>query len=195
MSDIETASQARIAPVRKGWPKGKPRKPRVSAEESIRPEPRKASATTRPGIRDPAARLAQIRETMPDAKDGIDRLHISPEEIPEGWAYEMKARSITGNEDMQRAHMANLARRGWEPVPQDRHPHFMVEQGGLVLMERPKELTDEEHARNYREARSVVQAKEAQLGLAPPGTLPRDADPRVRPRVNKSIERIEIPDE
>jgi hypothetical protein len=49
------------------------------------------------------------------------------------------------------AYAVSLARKGSEPVPADRHPSFMpdgarfatIERKGMVLMERPLELTEE----------------------------------------------------
>ena len=140
-----------------------------------------------------AARLREIRQDLPDNDDGTDRFFIDPSEIPDGWSYEWKRKEIYGQQ--QQSYQAGLMRRGWEPVPQSRHEHVMVEQDGMILMERPKELTSEAHLRHDAMARAAIRAKEEQLGHAPAGTLPRDADNRTRPRINKSYEPVAIPDE
>jgi len=70
-----------------------------------------------------------------------------------------------------------------------------IELDGMILMERPKELTEEAKDIEKRRARAQVVAKEAQLYDTPDGTLPRDADARVKPRISKSMERMSIPNE
>ena len=95
-------------------------------------------------------------------------------------------------------HEVELARQGWEAVPASRHPQMMpkgnwqtIDRDGMVLMERPKVLTDDIHKENLRKARLQVRAKEAQLNQAPEGTFERD-DPRVRPSIKKSFEAMPI---
>ena len=69
-----------------------------------------------------------------------------------------------------------------------------IDRDGMVLMERPKVLTDDIHKENLRRARLQVRAKEAQLNQAPEGTFERD-DPRVRPSIKKSFEAMPISEE
>jgi hypothetical protein len=64
----------------------------------------------------------------------------------------------------------------------------------MILMERPKVLTDDVHRENLRKARLQVRAKEAQLNQAPDGTFERN-DPRVKPSIKKSFEAMPISDE
>ena len=64
----------------------------------------------------------------------------------------------------------------------------------MILMERPKELTDEARDIELRRARNQVRSKEAQLSSTPDGTMTRD-DSRVRPTVKKSYEAMPIPNE
>jgi len=66
-----------------------------------------------------------------------------------------------------------------------------IERDGMILMERPKVLTDDVHRENLRKARLQVKAKEAQLNQAPDGTFERD-DPRVKPSIKKSFEAMKI---
>jgi hypothetical protein len=66
-----------------------------------------------------------------------------------------------------------------------------IERDGMILMERPKVLTDDVHRENLRKARLQVKAKEAQLNQAPDGTFERD-DPRVKPSIKKSFEAMPI---
>jgi hypothetical protein len=64
-----------------------------------------------------------------------------------------------------------------------------IERGGLMLMERPMELTLEAREEAERDAREVVRVKEEQLGMTPAGTLTRE-HPSVRANtyVNRGYE-------
>ena len=142
-------------------------------------------------------RAAEVRQHLKgDTSDGADRFFVDPRIIPDGWSYEWKRKTIWGKEDP--AHEVELARQGWEAVPASRHPQMMpkgnwqtIDRDGMVLMERPKVLTDDIHKENLRRARLQVRAKEAQLNQAPEGTFDRD-DPRVRPSIKKSFEAMPI---
>jgi hypothetical protein len=147
------------------------------------------------------ARAAQIRENLGDGgmDDGEDRFRIDANEVPEGWSYEWKRKLVLGKPDP--AYEVELARKGWEPVPLSRHPHMMpvgsaiefVERDGMILMERPKELTDEAKDVEVRRARSQVRQKEQQLAATPDGTMTRD-HPSARPNLRKGYEPLPIPE-
>lgn len=145
-------------------------------------------------------RAAEIRKHLKgDTSEGADRFYIDPSIIPDGWSYEWKRKTIWGKEDP--AHEVELARQGWETVPASRHPQMMpkgnwqtIERDGMMLMERPKVLTDDVHKDNLKKARLQVKAKEAQLNHAPEGTFERD-DPRVKASIKKSFEAMPISDE
>lgn len=160
----------------------------------------------RPELRDDSvarakARAAQIRENLGDTglDDGEDRFRINPNEVPEGWTYEWKRKYVLGQADP--SYEVELARKGWDPVPLSRHPHMMpvgtdmktIERDGMILMERPKELTDEAKDVELRRAKSQVRQKEAQLSSTPDGTLTRD-HPQTRPNVKKDYGPIPVPD-
>ena len=97
--------------------------------------------------------------------------------------------------------MTELYRQGWEEVPTARHPeemplqgnHPVIERKGMVLMERPKDITDEVRLNDRRAARRAIQAKEEQLGQAPQGQFNRD-HPTIKPRVKKSYEPMPVPE-
>ena len=141
-------------------------------------------------------RAAEIRKHLKgDSSEGADRFYIDPSIIPDGWSYEWKRKTIWGKEDP--AHEVELARQGWEVVPATRHPQMMpkgnwqtIERDGMMLMERPKVLTDDVHASNLKKARLQVRAKEAQLNQAPEGTFDRE-----KPSIKKSFEAMPISDE
>lgn len=183
----------------KGAKKRIPLDMRPPVDDETRPEMR-----TSPREEDPRARAerraAEIRKHLSnDVSDGADRFYINPDSIPDGWSYEWKRKTIWGKEDP--AHEVELARKGWEAVPASRHPEMMpkgnwqtIERDGMILMERPKELTDEAHSGNLRAARLQVKAKEAQLNQAPEGTFERN-DPRVKPSIKKSYQAMPISEE
>ena len=175
--------------------------------------PKKAPSDIRPAIH------AEIREESPSQRaakrvaeirahrqgldlENVDQYFIDPRIVPEGWSYEWKRKSIYNQEDP--SYQVKLADGGWTPVPANRdsrHKALMptgnyntIERDGMILMERPKELTDEAKSIELRRARNQVRAKEAQLSTTPDGTMTRE-DSRVRPQVKKSYEAMPIPNE
>lgn len=166
--------------------------PAPSAPVTVREEDSRARA---------ARRALELRDHLGGMSEEVDQFYIPPHIIPDGWSYEWKRHTVLGKEDP--TYQVRTAHRGWEPVPRSRHPEMMPEnfpgntilREGQILMERPKEITDEAKAADYRKAVGQVRGKEEQLGATPPGTLARDADPRVRPSVKKAYESIPIPKE
>ena len=173
----------------------------VEADETVKAEPKRTvrGDSVRKSAKERAAEIRKARGGM-DMEE-IDRYKIDQTAVPPDWSYEWKRKTLLGKEDP--SYEVNLARGGWEPVPVDRHPEMMpagykghtIELDGMILMERPKELTEEAQGIEKRRARAQVLAKEAQLYDTPDGTLPRDADARTKPRISKSIERMSIPNE
>lgn len=167
--------------------------------ESIRPDPRPSMREDDPRAR-AAKRAAELRDHGSLNEDSTDKYAIPTGYVPDGWDYEWKRKTVLGAEDP--SYQVNLARTGWDPVPADRHPDFMptgwkggvIERDGLVLMERPKEISDEARRRDQRNARLQVQQKEAQLNSTPEGTLSRTDDSRTRAKISKSYEAIPIPE-
>ena len=163
-----------------------------------RPEVRGAMSNEEDPRTRAARRTAEIRDHLGDMDDGTNEFPMLA--APDGWTYEWKRKSVMGQEDP--AHMTDLLRKGWEPVPASRHPEMMptdstnlaVERKGMVLMERPTELVEEARLIERRRALGQVRAKESQLAGTPDGTLSRDADPRTRPNIKKGYEPMSIPD-
>tara|TARA_R110000868_G_scaffold187316_1_gene429813 strand:- start:2285 stop:2917 length:633 start_codon:yes stop_codon:yes gene_type:complete len=143
-------------------------------------------------------RAAEIRNNIGSLDEGTDDFYVDQNTIPPGWDYEWKRKTVLNQEDP--AYQVQLARTGWEPVPADRHPSYMpdgnrhstIERKGMILMERPKELTEEARDVELRKARNQVRHKEAQLNSAPDGQFGRDHD-QVKARIGKSYEAIPIP--
>jgi hypothetical protein len=148
-----------------------------------------------------ARRAAELRDHGSLSTDGTDEFFIDPRVIPDGWSYEWKRHTTLGAQDP--SYQVSLARSGWESVPAKRHPEMMpdhytgmtIERNGMILMERPKEITDEAKARDYRKARDQVRQKEAQLSGAPAGQFERDNKGTPLVNVKKGYEAIPIPRE
>ena len=131
-------------------PVGRPRSllaGKIAPNEPAAPVAREESPRERA-----ARRAAELRGHIGNMDEGTDDFFVPPEYIPDGWSYEWKRKTNVGMEDP--AYQVSLARMGWEPVPAARHPSMMpesnkyliIERKGLVLMERPLEITED--ARN-----------------------------------------------
>ncbi len=65
---------------------------------------------------------------------------------------------------------------------------------GMVLMERPSEITDEVRQLEHRRARLQVRAKEEQLAAAPAGHFERSNKGNELAKVKKGYEAMPIPE-
>jgi len=148
-----------------------------------------------------ARRAAELRDHHNgDMSEGTDEFFIDVSDIPPGWTYEWKRKLVLGAEDP--AYQVALARAGWEPVPTSRHPSYMpnsgnyptIERKGMILMERPSEITDDARDNELRKARNQVRQKEAQLNSATDGHFDRSnkGDPLVK--VKRSYESLKVSD-
>ena len=148
-------------------------------------------------------RMAELRMSMGDfemegdSDDYRDRFAV---EAPPGWSYEWKTYTVFNKEFPH--YTTSLLRNGWAPVPADRHRHLLWPEykdqaviiDGLMLMERPRELTERRRLREIRKATDQVRVSESKLAEAPPGTGPRDAHRRTMPRLGNTVGPIGIPD-
>lgn len=91
---------------------------------------------------------------------------------PPGMDYGWKVRTVLGQENTEALVMQDL--NGWVPVPPDRHPELSgrriktgqtIERGGLVLCERPMELTEESREMERFAAGNQMASQIARLGL------------------------------
>lgn len=170
--------------------------PMAPSRPPIRPAMREEDPRARA-----ARRAAELRDHLGEESDGVDEFFIDPNDIPDGWDYEWKAKFVLGQE--QATHILALRRAGWEEVPTSRHPSYMpmntdlpyIERKGMVLMERPKEITDEARARELRKARLQVRHKEEQLNSAGGGQFDRSNKDQSLVNIRKSYESIPIPNE
>lgn len=148
-----------------------------------------------------ARRAAELRDHRGSLDEGTDDFYIDARIIPDGWSYEWKRHTTLGAEDP--GYQVSLARAGWEAVPAHRHPEMMpdnykggsITRKGMILMERPLEITNEAKALELRKARAQVNQKEAQLNGAPAGQFERDNKGAPMAKISKTYEAIPIPKE
>lgn len=101
-----------------------------------------------------------------------NRFAIDETRIPTGMHYEWKRQKFMGHEDIE--HLVNLDANGWTPVPAERHPELSgtrlqagkeIVRGGLMLMERPTEITEEARELDGFAAKHQVASQMQRLGL------------------------------
>jgi hypothetical protein len=173
--------------------------------------PLRAEPATPVALEDPRARAArrafELREHLGSLDKGDDEYAIDPRIIPDGWSYEWKRRTVLmadRDDGANASYMVLTQQRGWEAVPTSRHPDMMprghnpsaaIERKGMVLMERPLEITKEVENIERNKARAQVGQKEAQLNNAPPGTFGRDnkGAPLAQVRKEFGYEPIQVP--
>ncbi len=100
-----------------------------------------------------AQRAAQIRENGTYAIDPGTEFDIDPSIIPPGWSWQWCRMTTMGKDDTD--NMTARYRAGWEPVAAKRFPELCphgwtephIIRKGLILMERPAEITEEARRR------------------------------------------------
>lgn len=143
-------------------------------------------------------RAAEVLGHIGTVDDGVDEFAIDRRRIPEKWDAEWKTKTVLGAEDP--AQMVAYQRMGWEPAPLHLFPELMpadykgntIERKGMILMMRPKQITDQVRQADARRAREQIRHKEAQLSSAPDGQFTRDHN-QVKPKIGKSYEPMPIP--
>jgi hypothetical protein len=163
MVDIPTAAkpwgqQATQAPDALAVHRGKPL---PEAEISTASVPRKAISL---------ADFSGIKREVDEAKDF---LYVPKELIPDGIAIEWKRSSVLNKADKK--HSAEVWRAGWRFLPSNSDgfaEHFasfvtgdIFEYEGLVLMYRPKTMSDAAKKEEGRKAGALVQDKMAEMGM------------------------------
>lgn len=182
---------------------GRPPSAREEAIDVKSMSPRDVAAAERDRAE---ARIRSLREGGWRAEDTVssqDEFYVDPDLSGSDWTYEWKAVKTLGL-DLSTHYMA-LLRQGWEPVPTSRHPEMMpisakpsdpIERKGLMLMERPRILTDEARRAQERDARLLVRNNEASLGqTSGPDIFERHNKDSSMVKLKKGFERLEIPDE
>lgn len=143
-----------------------------------------------------------------DLDDSPDKLHIPRDQIPEGMDLQWVTDSVFGQPQPERRAM--FEKRGWTPVHQEDFDHrfdgrFMpkgkdgeIKMDGLVLMARPLELSQRARRNERRAALEQVAVKEQGLisGDIKGVALDTQHSTALKSnRINKSFERIAIPEE
>lgn len=145
--------------------------------------------------RDAAARARELLDHGVLDRDVQDKFHLDTKIVPSEWEYEWKRLSVYGKEDP--TYEIELSQGGWEPVPADRHPELMpknnkaesIEREGMILMERPKQISDMVRAKLADLAQERVEGQRKKLAETVPGQLER----RVL-TVKKTVERVAVPE-
>jgi hypothetical protein len=171
----------------------------VAVEEAPARAPMRAEMHEDP--RDRAARRStELRNHLKNLDQGEDSFYVDPNTIPDGWSYEWKRKFVYGAEDP--SYTIQVMQAGWEPVPTSRHPELMpvgstspiIERKGMVLMERPAEITAEARQLDLNNARNRLRRKEDQLRHQQGNAFMDHSNPNARPVINKSYEPIRVPD-
>ena len=168
----------------------------IRDEDEVRPGYIDHMERARKRIADLRAQYGDLDEDS-DSDVYLDRFYA---EAPPGWTYEWKTHTVFGKNFPH--YSTQLLRTGWAPVPAGRHRELLYPEydgdsiiiDGLMLMERPKELTDRRRMRERIKATEQVRNSEAKLVEAPPGTAPRDQHRKTTPRVGSTVGPIGIPD-
>lgn len=102
-----------------------------------------------------------------------NRFDVDMGKIPPGMTYEWKAQTVMGFELTEQQIMQEA--NGWVPVPPERHPELTgsrmakdtkaIKRGGQILMERPKEITEESRNMDTFAARYAVASQLQKLKL------------------------------
>lgn len=139
--------------------------------------------------------------------DTPDKLHIPHHMVPQGMSLQWVTDTVLGQPFSQ--HRAGFEKKGWTPVHQQDFDGqldgmFMpkgvdgeIRMTGMTLMARPKELTDRAKKKDRREALEQVAIKEQSLRGGDLQTTLDSQHPSAinSNRINKSIERIQIPED
>lgn len=152
--------------------------------EVMREEPRAADIRADLRGEDPRAEAERIAAEWFGHLDSLgphkDKYYVDPTKIPDAWSYEWRTYTVVGKENPQ--YQVQLQRSRWRPVPARRHPELMpsgydpngaILIDGMMLMERPKAITDYQKARDKAEADAPIKNIRDKLTGAPPSHFPR----------------------
>lgn len=163
-----------------------PGRPRLNRDEEAAREPVRAE-----GIRG--------RTRMRKGGQAKDKFAIPAHLQQDGTSYEWKRASVYNKPDS--GHIVEMREQGWEPVDDPKlRGYFMpeghegaIERDGLILMDRPIELTNEARAEEIAAARLAVRTKEQQINSAPQGQFERSNKGSPLAQVSRTIERGAVP--
>lgn len=124
---------------------------------------------------------------------------VNLDKIPSDISVEWKRFSNVGADDP--FYLSRMEEQGWLPVDPRQHPDWVplppgydkphIIKDGLILMERPKELTEEARAENEVLANRQIREAEQRLGKTPKGEMTRE-EPGVKPKIVKEYGRMTV---
>jgi hypothetical protein len=156
---------------------------------NMRPPPRPDPTVRRDFMRDPqTGRIIIERDGVMYTRRVVntgDKFQVDANDIPDGMSYQWIAVTVDGME--QRNSMAQFEMNGWRPVPMSRYPgrygpqkakngainHEPIIIEGLMLVERPIELTIEAREEEIGAAKSLVKTRNEQFQPRLPDALAR----------------------
>ncbi len=163
------------------WPKGVKRGPRPTAINPPLQTPNQipvvemVNEPLREGAIQARGRDGEVltrKRTM-----SSDIFQIPQSIIPQGWTYQWNPYEVLGKpfSAVEGSMALSMHENGWRPVPAGRHPGRFMPQGtsptshivrdGLILEERPEELTNEAKREEAAKAGQLVKDQQEQLGL------------------------------
>lgn len=143
----------------------------------------------------------------PSIDDSPDQLRIAPHLVPEGMSLQWVTESVLGKPMPERLSM--FERKGWTVVHNDdfdgqlsglydkKDAQTPIRKDGMILVARPKELTAKARRRDHINALEKVKIKEQALRGGDLGVTLDAQHPNAlgSNRINKSVERIAIPED
>lgn len=162
---------------------------------------------TKPAISKPKGAPAPMREEdLAELIDVVmnedDPYYVPDEMIPEGYSLNWKRLTVHGKRmSNQATYERDLARTKWEPLNVDEHPEFRkhfhipegentVENGGLLLMIRPKQITDK-----VLEIQKLKAQQQLSTQLKKTGETGAGEAPRKSLGLKRSYESVEVPND
>lgn len=201
------SDEAAMAPKKRiGWPKGKPRGPRMTREEVTAKADRAAA---------PPSMLSKMKarpnwdsdDFVGVGMDQVDRLRIPDEMVQalhrDGVALQWVTKSVRGMETPQE--LSKMTRGGWTPVHQSDFDGLLdgmfmpkghddaIAVDDCLLVARPAAIHNKAVMAQSRDANSRLRIIEEQLGHGIPNVT-GSTHPTARNSIKKSVERVEIPD-
>lgn len=183
-------------PVLATAPVTRPKASRPAARRSAaRPQAKPAAAVTQRVT--PSAKTKPVRRNRRNDVGGGDVFYVPPHLIPRGYTVEWK-RISTLNKEEDDSYFVDLADQGWEAATVAQFPDLVsknytgksIIRKGMMLMIRPKELTEEARAEDLQAAREQVKDKLAALGRADKGEFKRKVQ-----AVKRTYERPTVEDD
>jgi hypothetical protein len=189
----------------RGWPKGKPRGPRMTKENVAAAADRAAA----PKYKMKARPNWETEDYVGVGHSEVDRLHIPADIVNslhrDGYALQWITRSIRGRDEPQET--AKYTRGGWTPVFQSDFDGLLdgmflpkgqddvIGVDDCMLVYRPVEIDAKSRMSMRRDSGRPLQIVEESLGRGIPNVTGSNHHTATRGNhINKRMERIEIPE-